>query len=162
MGRWKAMLVVSLPLAGLLGAALLLDLFAAASSSRQFVGAVAALGVLVAGGIAIGSRRMESLLPLVPFAAVLTLLSMADTSPLKPFGRFYAAIEPGMTEVEVFQALDAQFPPTGWYPRPAVNRQVGPTSVGFILDPKDGRYDAEIVALDFQNGRVTAKRYYPD
>lgn len=98
----------------------------------------------------------------MPFAALLILFPRIDISPRKPFARFYAAIEPGMTEAEVRGILDDQFPPTSRYPRPVVNRRAGPNGLGFILDPKDGRYDAEIVALDFEDGRVVTKRYYPD
>jgi hypothetical protein len=162
MTRRKAILTAALPLVGLLGVAFLLDLLTAASLSWLFVGTIAALGVLAAGLAGTWSRRADCLLLLLPFAAALTLLSLADTSPLKPFGRFYAAIEPGMTEAEVLSLLNDHFPPTGRYPRPLVNRRVGPTQLGFILDPKDGRYDTEIVLLDFDAGRVATKQYYPD
>ncbi|HEY7310600.1 MAG TPA: hypothetical protein VH643_14650 [Gemmataceae bacterium] len=162
MGRWKVMLATALLLMGLLVAAFLLDHVIATSNSQWFLGAIGAVGILAAGVAGAKNRRAECLLPLLPFAAVLTLLSLTDTSPLKPFARFYAAIEPGMTEAEVLKTLDAQFPPTGRYPRPLVNRRLGPKHLGFILDPRDGRYDAEMVALDFEAGRVATKRYYPD
>lgn len=162
MRRWKAVLVASLPLMVLLGAAFLLDLLVAVSTSWLFLGVVAALGVLAAGVAWAWSRRVECMMPLLPFAAMLFFLRFVDTSPLKPFARFYAAIKPGMTEAEVYQALDDQFPSAGRYPRPVVNRRVVPTQLGFILDPKTGQYDAEIVALDFVDGRVVTKQYYPD
>ena len=162
MGPWNAMLVVSLSLAGLLGAALYLDIFLAASTSWRFLGAVAALCALVAGMAWAWSRRAKCLAPLLPFAALLAFLPWVDISPLKPFGRFYAAIEPGMTEAEVLRALDDQFPPTGQYPRPSVNRLVGPNHLGFILDQRDWRYDTEIVGVDFEAGRVVRKQYYYD
>ncbi len=162
MSRRKAIMLASLPLAALLGMASLLDLLAAASISWSFLAVVATLGVLAAGVAWAWSRRAECLAPLLPFAAVLILLPLADTSPLKPFARFYAAIKPGMTEAEVLKALGDQFPSVGRYPRPFINRRVGPTYLGFILDPKDGRYDADIVSLDFEDGRVVSKRYYPD
>lgn len=162
MSHRKAMLIVTSLVTVLFGAAFLLDLLAAASTNRLFLVVVAALSVLTAGAAWAWSRRVECLLPLVPFAALLALLPQIDLSPRKPFARFYAAIEPGMTETEVLRALDDQFPSLGRYPRPSINRRVGPTQLGFILDPKDGRYDAEVVALDFENGRVATKRYYPD
>ena len=133
MDRRQTLLATSLPLAGLLGVAFLLDLLFAASLSPLFLGVVATVGIVAAGAIAVGARRAECLMPLHPFAAMLALLPLIDTSPLKPFGRFYLAIKPGMTEVEVIRALDDQFPPTGRYPRPLVNRLVGPNHVGFIL-----------------------------
>lgn len=162
MSRRKAMLVVSLPLAVLLGAAFLLDLLVAASTSWLFLGVVAALGMLAAAIALVLSRRLECLAPLVPFAAILCFLHLADTSPLKPFARFYNAIEPGMTDAEVFGALNRQFLSTGRYPQPVVNRRVGPAHIEFILDPSDGRYDAEIVAVDVEEGRVLRKQYYGD
>jgi hypothetical protein len=155
-------MVASLPLTVLLGAAFVLDLLVAASTSRLFLGGTAALGVLAVGAAWAWSRRAECLLPLVPFAALLILLPQIDLSPLKPFARFYTAIKPGMTEAEVLRILDDQFPSAGRYPRPLTNRRGGPSQLGFILDPKDGCYDAEIVNLDFEAGRVVTKRYYPD
>jgi hypothetical protein len=162
MDQHKSILVVSLPLAALLGVAYLLDLLAGASTSWLFLGGVAALGVLLAGATAAWARRAECLIPLLVFLVLLELLAVADTSPLKPFGRFYAGIKPGMTEADVLRALEREFPPTGPPPRPVVNRRVGPNHLGFILDPKDGRYDAEIVAVDLLAGRVVSKHYYSD
>jgi hypothetical protein len=162
MDRRKTVLATSLPLVVLLVAAFVLDLLAAASTSLLFIGGVGALGAVAAGVVWVASRRAECLLALLPFAALLALLAVADTSPVKPFARFYAAVEPGMTEEEVLKALDHQFPATGRYPRPLVNRRVGPTHLAFILDPQDGRYDSEIVALELEAGRVVRKRYYPD
>jgi MYXO-CTERM domain-containing protein len=162
MSRRQALLAASLPLAGLFGAAFLLDLFDAASTSSSFLYRTAALGVLAVGAAWAWSRRAECLVPLLPFATLLAILPLVDTSPLKPFGRFYAVIEPGMTAAEVLKALDDEFPPTCRYPKPVVNRKVGPNHLGFILDPKNGAYDAVIVAVDFEAGRVVRKQYYPD
>lgn len=162
MSRRKAMLIASFPLTVLLEAAFLLDLLVAASTSWLFLVVVAVLGVLAAGVAWTWNRRAECLLPLAPFAALLILFPQIDISPLKPFARFYAVIEPGMTEAEVLRVLDDQFPQTGRYPRPLINRRLGPNRLGFILDPKNGRYDAEIVALNFEDGRVVTKRYDPD
>jgi len=162
MNRWKPLLTTSMPLVGLLGVAFLIDFLVAATTSLLFLCGVAAIGVLIAGLAWACSHRTECLVPLLPFAMLLALLSLLDTSPLKPFGRFYAAIELGMTEKEVLNALDQQFPSTGRYPRPVLNRRIGPNHLAFILDPKDGQYDAEIVALDLKDGQVVEKMYYPD
>jgi hypothetical protein len=89
-------------------------------------------------------------------------LPWLDTSPQKPFQRFYAAIRSGMTELEVLGALHSQFPVTGKYPRPFVNRLVGPNHLGFILDPDEGRYDAEIVSVELDSARVIRKQYQMD
>lgn len=162
MNRKDALLVSILPLVGLLGAAFLLDWFAAVSINPLFLGVVAALGLLAAVVAGFRSRRAGCLLPLLPFMVVLAFLPRIDLSPLKPFARFYAAIESGMTEMEVLRALETQFPREGRYRRPFVNRRLGQTHLGFILDPKDGRYDTEIVALELEDGRVVSKRYYAD
>lgn len=162
MNRRKAMRAASGSLTVLLGAAIFLDRVAAASTNLRFLVVVAALGVLAAGAAWIWSRRVECLLPLVPFAALLALLPRIDISPLKPFARFYAAIELGMREAEVRRILDDQFPPSGRYPRPVVNRRVSPNYLVFILDPTDAGYDAEVVALDLEEGRVVKKQYHPD
>ncbi len=163
MERWKLFLLSSLPLVGILAPVFLFDLLFTVSTNPLFLCGVAALGIVVAGGVGLYTRRMMvCLLPVVPFLVVLNFLPHIDYSPVKPFSRFYAAIKPGMTEAEVLQELEEQFPETGRYSQPLVNRRVGPTHLGFILDPKDGRYNAEIVAVDFEEGRVVKKDYHAD
>ncbi len=162
MGRQESTLVCAIPLGALFGVALFLDYFGALSNSTLFLGVVSMLGLMAAALVWASSGQAVSLLPLVPFLAAIILLRLVDTTPLKPFGRFYAAIVPGMTETEVLSELDEQFPPKGRYVRPFVNRLVGPDHLGFILDRSDGRYDTEIVALDFIKGRVHSKRYIHD
>ena len=162
MSRCTAVLIASAPLAGLLGIAVVLDLAVAATLSWISVCTMAALGLVSVAVLWAITRRVESLSPFIPFCLTLIVLTSLDTSPLKPFARFYASVRPGMTEAEVLRALDDKFPRSGRYLRPAVNRQVGPNNLGFILDPRDRRYDAEIVSVDFRDGRVVNKEYLPD
>jgi hypothetical protein len=162
MTRTKTVLAGTLPLAGLLAVAYLLDLHNAASLSLAFVGAVAVLGLLAVGEVWVVVRRPDCLLPFVPFLVALMLLSQASTSARKPFRRFYSDITLGMTKPDVLRVLDRHFPRGGRYPRPLVNRLAGPQHIGFILDPNDGAYNAEIVGIDFKDRRVVRKHYWPD
>jgi hypothetical protein len=65
-----------------------------------------------------------------------------------------------MTKAEVLGLLDKHFPPSGRFKKPWHNTAVG--DLAFILDPSDGRYNAEIVDFTFMDGRVTHKVYMPD
>src|SRR2546423_1148942 len=89
MGQSKALLAGAAPLAGMFGAVVLLDMQAAASTSPLFLAVAGAAGLAASGWAAALSRRAASLVPVVPFAAALALLPGVDTSPVKPFGRFY-------------------------------------------------------------------------
>jgi hypothetical protein len=86
-----------------------------------------------------------------------------DWSPTKPFYRFYSGIHSGMTMPEVQQRLDQAFPPNGPYPKPRTE-QMAPSSNGqitqyFRLEPP---LSAEVITVEFSQGRVIKMGYSPD
>lgn len=107
-------------------------------------------------------RQATCLVPLIPYFTVLAMFHFDDSSPVKPFGRFYLAIKTGMKEEDVMKAMEREFPSGGKYPRPFVLRQLDGNYLGFILDPHNWRYNAEIVAVHFRDGHVMAKDYSAD
>src|SRR5947208_2540413 len=98
MNKRTAILIASLPLAGLICVTVFLDLCVAATTNWIFVCTVAALGLMSVGVLAVVTRRAECLVPYLLFGMILIVISLLDTSPLKPFARFYVEIKPGMTE----------------------------------------------------------------
>ncbi len=69
-----------------------------------------------------------------------------------------------MSESTVREQLVIHFPENGRYSRPVssvgVDQQT--TILGFVLDPTDGRYNAEYITLSLSAGRVEGKRYHRD
>lgn len=100
--------------------------------------------------------RICFLLFLVPFV----ILPFVDLSPVKPFTRFYQSIHIGMSDPEVHDLLVKHFPENGPYKRPKV--YYGDDGSSFILDPNDGCYNAEIIDLKMDDGKLSSKQYLPD
>jgi hypothetical protein len=120
-----------------------------------------ALGI-VAGALAIAIGRCKWLL-LAPcvFIAFILVLPFIELSPVKAALRAVSDIQPGMTESEVRAVLDRHFPEHGRFHRP----DIGPVRddvLGFILDPKDGRYNAAIVRVKFSGGKCVSAEFLPD
>jgi hypothetical protein len=92
------------------------------------------------------------------FVAALIIAWNVDWSPTKPFYRFYGGIQLGMTMPEVQQRLDQSFPPNGLYPKPRTEGD-GKTEQLFRLEPP---LSAEIITVEFEQGRVIKKAYLPD
>ncbi len=98
------------------------------------------------------------------YVAALIIGWNVDWSPTKPFYRFYNGIHLGMTIPEVQQRLDQAFPPNGWYPKPKTETEPPGPKDGqikqlFRLEPP---LSAEIIKLQFEQGRVMKKEYSPD
>jgi hypothetical protein len=95
------------------------------------------------------------------YVAALVIGWNVDWSPTKPFYRFYNEIRNGMTVAEVQQRLDQSFPPNGPYPKPlteAGKPSNGQTTQYFRLEPRS----AEIIRVEFEQGRVIKAEYLPD
>jgi hypothetical protein len=124
---------------------------------------------LMAGLIILGPglfRRYHRKLYLVLtglYVAALIIGWNVDWSPAKPFYRFYSGVQVGMTIPEVQQRLDQAFPPNGWYPKPPTeSASLGPdgkTRQFFRLEPP---LSAEVIMVEFEQGRVTKTEYSPD
>jgi hypothetical protein len=124
-------------------------------------------GFFLAAGIGISifvSRRLNSRfgwgLGALLVATVL-IISIADLSPVKPYRRFFAAIQDGMSRSDVMAALHRQFPDGGRFPVPRLALEQT-DQLSFILDRTQGAYDAEIVLLRLNDGKVVSKSYLPD
>ena len=92
--------------------------------------------------------------------AGLFLLGVLPISPVKPFRLFYSQIRVGMNPNEVQRLLDKHFPSPGAFNKP--QRQQRDDMLAHILDPNDGKYNAEIVVAYLKNGRVTHAVYASD
>jgi hypothetical protein len=92
---------------------------------------------------------------------VFLVLAFVDFTPVKPYQRFYNAVQNGMTHTEVMNTLHRQFPANGRFPVPVLSGH-DTNGMSFFLDPAQGAYNAEGVFLSLSNGRVTAKVYSPD
>jgi hypothetical protein len=97
----------------------------------------------------------------VLYVAALIIGWNVDWSPAKPFYRFYSGIHPGMTVPEVQQRLDQAFPPNGPYPKPRTEDASSDGQIRqlFRLEPP---LSAELIMVEFEQGRVTKTEYLPD
>ncbi|QXE23540.1 hypothetical protein B6N60_02230 [Richelia sinica FACHB-800] len=98
-------------------------------------------------------------------------------SPVKPFTKFYLDIKNGMKIEEVQGLFNYHFPKEGRFRQPewSLNEMrenlnsdqkgvviISDQNLNYILDPTDGRYNAEILIVYFQNGKVVETKYLPD
>jgi len=66
-----------------------------------------------------------------------------------------------MDEAQVREQLRLQFSRGGRFPVPAVTRPK-PELLVLVLDPNDSRYNAWVIWLTLNGGRVVDKKYSPD
>lgn len=88
-------------------------------------------------------------------------LRFVDFSPVKPALRAVAEIQPGMTESEVRTVVDRHFPEQGRFPKPS-GGQLLEGWMCFQLDLDDGRYNAAVIAIRFDNGVCQRAEFHPD
>jgi len=138
-----------------------LDAWAGLSAHWMFVGVFAAWGACLALLFARGRRARPVMALTAIYFVGLVAMHFADTCPVKPYRRFYLAIDDGMTPDEVLALLRREFPPGGRFRSPFV-RPPSPNHMGFNLDLTDSRYDAETINLDLTDGRVSGKMYSGD
>ena len=118
------------------------------------------VSLLSALAFALSRKRAYLLIP-VALCLELVVINAIDFSPVKPAKRAIKAIHPGMSEGEVRSILDLAFPENGRFHRP----EMGPLRYGvlsFVLDPRDGRYNAAVVEVTFRNGKVVSSRFLSD
>ena len=161
MSRKDAILVPTIVLTPVTAFSVMLDGQFAVTAMTSFL--CIACGVATAMGLAWAcfSGRTVGLLPWGTFVVMILCLSAYDSTPVKPFTRFYSSLRAGMAYEEVAQKLSNQFPPDGRYKRPALPESGG-AEWCIRLDPNDGRYDAEIVHIQFEGGKLTSCEYWPD
>lgn len=139
----------------------LVDLATAATVYWEF-----ALTVwLIAAILAIPTWRLtKRLAPLVMFAAItlaLLVLPFVPWPPTKPYRAFHACINKGMTQAQIVTLLDRHFQNRAFDGRPTITRRSADHII-MVLDPNNGRYNAEVIYVYFKNNRVVSKQYSPD
>jgi len=88
-------------------------------------------------------------------------LPFLDLSPVKPAVRAVREIQPGMSEAQVRAILGRHFPEQGHFNRPAIG-PLNKDAISFVLDPKDGKYDAAIVCIKFSAGKCVSAEFLAD
>ncbi|HEV3117569.1 MAG TPA: hypothetical protein VGY58_10975 [Gemmataceae bacterium] len=161
MQRYLPVVGTAFLLAVLAAVLLLVDLSHAASLSGKLLALALGLALTATLCVALLARNWRCLVPLGAFVIFVLILPFITLSPVKPFRGFFDSICVGMTQKEVLQQLDAYFPAGGRYAKPEWRPSVD-NSLHFVLNPNDGRYDAEIVTVVFHEGGVLAKMYLPD
>ncbi len=135
--------------------------WAGATRNPFFVAAVLFMSALIGLTAWLASGKRRYFLVPAAIATLLLFLSVVDTTPVKPALRAISQIHPGMKESDIRAILNRQFPDHGRFRRP----DFGPIRDGvlsFALDPNDGRYNAAIVTISFENGRCTTARFLAD
>jgi len=148
-------------LAMILAVATMFDYLTAATLILTFKAIIA----LLAASFVIVMWRLTGkkiqLIYLAVFFFCLVVLRGYQASPVKPFRQFYLDLQPGLTQPEIGARLQSHFPQGGKYKQPST-ALVGDNLMVVILDPNDGRYDAEVVHIVFRDGRLKSAAYYPD
>ncbi|AKG23318.1 hypothetical protein [Calothrix sp. 336/3] len=158
-----------------------LDYIAAASLFWQFYLFMAVLALLLLLPVYLVSRRKQELWLFLGFNISLLALQFVTINPRKPFVKFYLDIKNDMTIEDVQSLFNQRFPKGGRFPQPewtirdettadAENHQLnGRTFIAkpnqnlqYILDPNDGRYNAEWVIVYLKDGKVVGTNYSPD
>ncbi|MCX6996176.1 MAG: hypothetical protein NTV49_03610 [Kiritimatiellaeota bacterium] len=162
--RWAyptCIILLGVSLVALDEVAWFLDAWAGWSASWLFCAIFIVLGVALPASVLLPGR---SRLPLGfggLFVISILVMHYCDFSPVKPYRRFYEVVHTGMTESEVLVLLQRTFPAGGHFRVPAITVSTS-DHISFLLDPTDGRYNAEIVSLALREGKVTQKQYFPD
>jgi hypothetical protein len=131
------------------------------SASWGFTISVWVLGV----GICLAVRFRHPSFSLLVIIGLLTAFVLGqhfmDWSPVKPYKRFFAAVESGMTKADVLKLLRREFPDGFRFPRP-MERDLGQEQMSFVLDPTERAWKAEAIFIYLSNGRVVRKEYSRD
>lgn len=158
-----------------------LDYEYAASLFWQYYLFMAVLALILLLPVYLQSRRKQELWLFIGFNLSLFALYFVTLTPVKPFIQFYLDIKHGMTIQEVQSRFNQRFPKDGRFAQPEWQLNYGHQGVlensdpkekgflavpdqnlNFILDPNDGRYNAEVVTVYFKDGKVVGMEYLPD
>ncbi|MCF4966799.1 hypothetical protein [Nostoc sp. CMAA1605] len=142
---------------------------------------MAVLALIVILPVYVKSRRKQELWLFIGFNLSLLALYFVTLSPVKPFRQFYFDIKHGMTIPEVQSRLNQRFHEGVRFPQPQgtfiygyedVLGKIDPKEKGFlavpdqilnyVLDPNDGRYNAEVVNVYLKDGKVVGMEYSGD
>lgn len=131
------------------------------SASWIFTLVVWAVGFRVCIAILLRYRSILSLVVALIVTAFVLVLHFVDVLPVKPYKRFFAAVQPGMTDPEVMARLHREFPDGGRFPVP-VRYEFRTNEISFALDPTESAWKAEAIILQLENGHVVTKEYFRD
>jgi hypothetical protein len=93
---------------------------------------------------------------------MLLLVTVVDVSPVQPATRAVRRVRPGMLEGEVRAILHDEFPASGRFHPPGLERPITDDLLSFVLNPSDGAYDAAVIQVRFAEGRSVSARFLPD
>ena len=141
--------------------AFLFDMLLGLSAQWSFSLGMWALGLIPCLAIRLRHQSRFALVALGVITVFIAVQHILDLSSVKPYRRFFAAIEPGMTETEVTRKLDQQFPADGTFPVP-VRYDFRTNEISFALDPNESAWNAEAIVIHLDNGRVVTKEYWRD
>ena len=108
------------------------------------------------------TRRSAWAIPSAIFLGTLLLLCVVDFSPVQPATRAVRRVRPGMVEAEVRAILHDEFPASGRFHPPGLERPIADGLLSFVLNPNDGAYDAAFIQVQFADGRTVSARFLPD
>ena len=131
------------------------------SASWGFTSGVFILGSVICLAVRLRHRSLYALVMIGEIAVFVVVQHFMDLSPVKPYGRFFAAIEPGLTEADVLTLLQHEFPDGFRFSRP-VRRDSAQGQMEFFLDPTESAWNAEGIFVRLSGGRVVSKQYSRD
>jgi len=155
----SVMLVISA--AVLMFVALMGDAIFGISASWMFTLVLWAIGFGVSVGVRVRYRSILSLVVAFLVTVFMLVLHFVDVLPVKPYKRFFAGIQLGMTDPQVMALLHREFPDGGRFPVP-VRDDFRTNEISFALDPKESAWNAEAIVIHLDNGRVVSKEYWRD
>ena len=138
-----------------------LDGWAGLSASWLFCIGIGGAGFALSAGLALHNRSWSNFCLGLVFVSSMVAMHYFDLTPLKPYQRFYASIRNGMTEEEVLGILHISFPEGGHFRMPTIAVSQ-PDRVSLILNPADGRYNAELIVLSLRDRKLAHKAFFPD
>jgi hypothetical protein len=156
---------------------LFLEYDLAVSLLWQFYLVMAGFSLILLLPVYLQYRRKQELWLFLGFNISLLALYFVTLSPVKPFTKFYLDVKNGMKVEEVQGLFKEHFPQDGKFRQPewSLNDSlenidseqkgfvtVSDQHLNYILDPNDGRYNAEILIVYFQDGKVVKTKYLPD
>jgi hypothetical protein len=120
------------------------------------------VGVVTAVASFAVTQRSAWAIPSAIFLGMLLLVTVVDVSPVQPATRAVRRVRPGMLEGEVRAILHDEFPASGRFHPPGLERPITDDLLSFVLNPSDGAYDAAVIQVRFAEGRSVSARFLPD
>lgn len=160
-GRVTTSVMLVISAAVLMFVALMSDALLGISASWIFTLVVWAVGFGVCVVVRLRHRSIISLVIASIITAFMLVLHFVDVLPVKPYKRFFSAIQVGMTDSQVMALLHREFPDGGRFPVP-VRHDFRKNEISFALDPNESAWNAEAIVIHLDNGKVVHKEYWRD